>query len=168
MRRYNMKSVGLVESTLLTLLGMILWIPLAIVRLWLVILGIPAILLSLVGDGSRNTPSIWTFWIEASETPAKYATSRWGKFYWWAIRNPTRGLKKVFKQPIPEIQPNPDRIVRSPTGPVSASRWMQSGIYWEYWYLRRVGKEYFEFRIGWKFVDGNDEFFPTIQIRKGG
>ena len=97
---------------------------------------------------------------------------RWAKFWWFAIRNPTPGWIGLWKQPMPEGRPNPDQIVRTPSyRKRSASRWMlyeaRYFMYWEYWYLRRIswGKyKFFEIRIGWKFVDGNEEFFPTIQF----
>ena len=74
----------------------------------------------------------------------------------------------MFKQPAPETKPNPDDKVRSPHPiVVSAHRYTRHGLFVEYWYLRRVGEKFFEFRIGWKFVDGNDEFFPTFQFRIG-
>jgi len=151
-----------------TILGLLVWVPIALIRVALIIIGWLVIPLSLVADGAKRTPTIWKFWADAVATPAYYSTSRWGKYWWWGFRNPTPGLKNVFKQPIPEVHPNPDRIVRDRRGPDSAHRWMSHGIYWEYWYLREVGDRYFEFRIGWKFVDGNDEFFPTLQLRLGG
>lgn len=99
---------------------------------------------------------------------ALYNDDRFRCFWWMAIRNPTLGLAGVFRQPVPEVKPNPDNIVRDPNGPVSASRFMHHGWYAEFWYLRRIkSDEFFEFRIGWKFVDGNDEFFPTFQLRRG-
>mgnify|MGYP001819445351 CR=1 FL=1 len=88
---------------------------------------------------------------------------RFAKFWWFAIRNPVEGLDGKLKQPIPEVQPNPDKLVRG--GEVrKASRFMQSGIFWEYWFLKKSGGHYFEFRIGWKFVDGNSAFVPTFPI----
>ena len=96
--------------------------------------------------------------------------SIWKSYVEMAWRNPTNGMSGWFKQPIPENKPNPDEIVRN-VGSLAADRWMQSGLYWEYWYLRRIdwkigSKQYrwFEIRFGWKFVDGNTEFFPTLQF----
>ena len=89
--------------------------------------------------------------------------------YWencW--RNPTPYLRGIFKQPIPEEHPNPDKRVRTMGDPV-ATRVMVSGPYIEYWKLsKRYNKKhpYFETRIGWKFVDGDDTFWPTLQIHK--
>lgn len=93
-------------------------------------------------------------------------SNRWSSFWWMAVRNPTLGLAGLVKQPILEPRPNPDQRVRN-NGERGASRWLRDGLFSEYWYLRKVGKKYFEFRIGWKFVDGNDEFFPTVQFRVG-
>lgn len=97
---------------------------------------------------------------------------RFAKFWWMAIRNPVEGLDHRIKQPIREARPNPDELVRNGemhNGALvkheSATRFMQEGVFWEYWYLKRRGKDkYFEFRIGWKFVDGNQDFVPTIQL----
>jgi len=153
-----------------TFMGLLLFVPIACIRAALWIIGWIATAISLVADGQHHTPRMWKMWADAAATPAAYSTSRWRKYVWWAWRNPTRGLKGVFKQPIPEVQPNPDNLVRpSMSRHKYASRWMSHGIYWEYWYLRKLepGK-YFEFRFGWKFVDGNDEFFPTLQLRIGG
>jgi hypothetical protein len=85
--------------------------------------------------------------------------------YWensW--RNPTPYLRSVFRQPEPEVKPNPDLIVR--TGiKRKASRLMESGLYIEYWSLSAMDNgKFWEFRIGWKFVDGEDTFWPTLQL----
>ncbi len=108
---------------------------------------------------------------------AEAQTSLWKSYVEMAFRNPTNGMAGWFEQPVPEFRPNPDFLVRF-GHKASASRWTKEGIYWEYWYLRSIdfhmpswvplfgGKHYkwFEFRIGWKFVDGNLEFFPTFQL----
>lgn len=148
--------------------GILFFILVAFARLILWVLGWFFVAFSLVGDGQHTTSKMWRMWANVQHTPAEYATSRWKKYVWWAWRNPTPGWIGKWEQPILETRPNPDKIVRDDdwTGD-GASRWMQSGLYWEYWYLRRinVGKyRFFEFRIGWKFVDGNDEFFPTLQF----
>ena len=145
------------------LAGIPYFLVVAAFRLMLVIIGWFIVPLTLLADGAKRTPRLYRMWADAEHTPAAYATSRWKKYVWWAWRNPTPGLKGKFKQPIPEVHPNPDKTVRSGQKR-SDSRWLQSGIYWEYWYLRKAGSKFFEFRIGWKFVDGNDEFFPTLQI----
>lgn len=150
-----------------TFMGILFFVPLLVLRLVLIMLGLVAVPISMLGDGKYRTPWMWKLWANAVATPAAYTTSTWKKIWWWAVRNPTTGLTSLLKQPIPEVQPNPDRTVRGNTGGQSDYRWMQSGIFWEFWYLRRVGDKYFEFRIGWKFVDGNEEFFPTIQCRLG-
>lgn len=90
--------------------------------------------------------------------------SRFYKFWWMAIRNPLEGLDSLLTQPVPETHPNPDRTVRVQRWKKD-SRFMQHGIFWEYWSLRRMKNgKYWEFRIGWKFVDGNDDFVPTFQL----
>lgn len=113
---------------------------------------------------------LWTIYFiftALAQSLIVFDKDRWNLYWWNAVRNPTPGLADMLEQPIREVQPNPDRIVRAGTAD-SAHRWMASGIFWEYWYLRRVSDDkYFEFRIGWKFVDGNAEFFPAIQFRIG-
>jgi len=143
----------------------------AIIRLALVIVGWFFVPLMLLSDGFHRTSGLWTpIWGDAAEVPASYSKSRWTKYVWMAWRNPTNGMKHWWEQPIPEVQPNPDRLIRGYPGAIaekSASRFMASDLFWEYWWMRRIswGKyRYFEFRIGWKFVDGNEEFFPTIQL----
>ena len=102
----------------------------------------------------------------------------WKGYVEMAWRNPTNGMKEWWTQPIKELRPNPDQTVRGWVDDDGFyneykydDRWMLHGIYWEYWYMRQIdwtfrGKHYkwFEFRIGWKFVDGNKEFFPTLQF----
>lgn len=148
-------------------LAILLWLPAAFIRAIIWALGVTiCVPLSLIGDGRYWTPWILLLWADAAMTPAPYNSSRWGIYVWNAWRNPTPGLIAVWKQPVPEVMPNPDHLVRV-TGYKSADRWMFHGLYWEYWYLRSIswGKyKWFEFRIGWKFVDGNDEFFPTLQL----
>lgn len=150
------------------MLGIILWVVAGSLRAVLIVLGWLFVPISLLGGGERQTPKMWRMWADAESTPAAYATSRWLKYVWWAWRNPTPGLIERWQQPIPEVKPNPDNNVRDIGWFGGAdTRWMQHGIYWEYWYLRpiRVGKYlFFEFRVGWKFVDGNNEFFPTFQL----
>jgi hypothetical protein len=91
---------------------------------------------------------------------------RWTKFWWFAIRNPTRGFAAMFTQPILEPRPNPDDLVYKGVQK-SASRFLRHGWQSEFWYLRAVGEKKFEFRIGWKFADGTPGFTPTIQFRYG-
>lgn len=153
----------------------ILWVLTFALRAVLIVLGWVFVPFSLAGDGAKRTPAMWRMWADAEATPAAYATSRWKKYVWWAWRNPTPGLRNKWQQPIPEKHPNPDFWVRPHRAAgndaivvrKSASRYMEHGWFWEYWYMRRIkiGKyRFFEFRIGWKFVDGNDEFFPTFQL----
>ena len=103
---------------------------------------------------------------DRSHIAAAAQESLWKSYVEMAWRNPTNGMSGWFSQPVVEDRPNPDQMVRE-AGFRHDSRWMSHGVYWEYWYLRKIdiGKYgWFEFRIGWKFVDGNDEFFPTIQF----
>lgn len=142
----------------------------ASVRLVLYLIGWVTVALSLVSDGANNTPKCWRMWAQVDHNTEIEKWSRWEKYKWFAFRNPTPGLIDKWQQPIPEPRPNPDQIVRNENRK-STSRWLVHGVYWEYWYLRQIdwklGKKHykwFEFRVGWKFVDGNAEFFPTIQL----
>lgn len=102
------------------------------------------------------------------ETSRTKGLSLWERYLENCWRNPTPYLRDKFKQPIPEIKPNPDDLVRSGKQH-KAVRKMQSGIFVEYWSLSRITSgrwkdRYWEFRIGWKFVDGDDTFWPTFQV----
>lgn len=99
-----------------------------------------------------------------------YDKDKWSKFWWMGIRNPVEGLDSTVQQPIPERKPNPDELVRGRMAYTKkAIRFMQHGFYWEYWSLSKIESgpfkdKYWEFRIGWKFVDGNSDFVPTFQL----
>lgn len=152
-----------------------LFTPIATLRVGLIIIGWVFVALLLLGDGIHRTPPLWRpFW--NVETIRKQFRDKgyWAKYVEMAWRNPTNGMAGWIKQPIPEKKPNPDHNVRV-KGWEADSRFMRSGWFWEYWYLRDAnlklpkwlgGRHYkwFEFRIGWKYVDGNDEFFPTFQL----
>jgi hypothetical protein len=146
----------------------LIWLAAFAMRFVLMVAGVFLVLFSLAGDGQRQTPKMWRWFGRAEDVPVSYGTSRWRKYVWMAWRNPLEGLDSTLKQPVPEKHPNPDYLVRSLKGK-SASRFMKHGIFWEYWYLRRSivlrgAQRYFEFRIGWKFVDGNKDFVPTLQF----
>jgi hypothetical protein len=103
-------------------------------------------------------------------TPRTKGLNTWELYVENSWRNPTPYLRGVFKQPIPEDHPNPDHKVRTDKLEY-AERTMVSGPYIEYWTLEmnddsRWFKDhpYWETRIGWKFVDGDDTFWPTIQF----
>jgi len=152
-------------------LSILLWFPAIAVRLSLVALGLPAVFLGLIADGAYQTPKMWRLWGSSDDIPDWWkdekGTSRWAKWWWMAIRNPTQGFNKLIKQPILEPRPNPDDLVYSGKQK-SAYRWLRHGLFSEYWYLRSIKAERkFEFRIGWKFADGTPGFVPTIQIRYG-
>lgn len=138
-----------------------------LIRVPLIIFGLFWVFLSVLGDGYKWTPWMFPFFADAESTPKPFSESRGGVWWYWAVRNPTRGLGTLFTQPIPEPHPNPDKIVRSGEAE-RASRYI-SGLQPEYWYLRKAGDEYFEFRVGWKYTTGGRiDFYPTIQFRKGG
>jgi hypothetical protein len=145
-------------------------------RIILIALGWVTVGLSVLGNGHRQTPRIWRIWANSEEVlrqgwqPAD--ASRWDMYVEMAWRNPTMGLRDKLKQPIPEVQPNPDFLVRTGKQNV-ATRVMTYDYYFEFWRLSRFSKpllgkwNYFEIRVGWKFVDessGQDTFYPTIQL----
>ena len=143
----------------------LIWIAAFALRAVLIVAGWFLVPISVING---RTPYLLRWFGDVKVLPPPWhGTSKWKQYTWYAWRNPTNGLKAKLRQPIPENKPNPDNIVRGPFPKKSASRFMVHGIFWEYWYLRTIdiGKyKFFEFRIGWKFVDGNDEFFPTIQL----
>ena len=153
------------------LFGILIWIILTICVIPLYLLGFLAVPMGLVADGAYSTPWLWTFWGKVEDIPNwwydRAGTSRWSKFWWMQIRNPMQGLKRLAEQPCDALHPNPDELVRAPGGPVSASLWTSHGIFWEYWYMREIKGEFFEFRIGWRFGDTKANFSPTWQLRWG-
>lgn len=194
------------------LIGYPAWAVAFLGRFVLMAVGVTLTAFSLVSDGEKRTPAMWSWLIGNSAdaptfTPPKWSygyvplmvalswygyfnwhplvaiyfifntigsalivssATKWSKFWWMAIRNPVEGLDSILTQPIPERMPNPDETVRNGYT-MKAVRKMQSGIFWEYWSLSRIESgrwkgRYWEFRIGWKFVDGNKDFVPTIQF----
>lgn len=103
-------------------------------------------------------PPIWY------ETERTKGMNIWDLYVENSWRNPTPYLRGVFKQPIPEVKPNPDDLVRNDVWVSNADRTMVSGPYIEYWSLSNWRDRYWEFRIGWKFVDGEETFWPTLQL----
>ena len=147
------------------ILGIPIWLLAFVLRLVLMFFGLFGVLFSLLGKGAYHTPWMWRWCatIEYEEERSKDWTRTY-KWYFFAIRNPLEGMDGLIKQPVPEVRPNPDVNVRFENWP-SDSRFMQHGIFWEYWYLRKLKSgKFFEFRIGWKFVDGNKDFVPTFQL----
>ncbi len=109
----------------------------------------------------------WIFPIHIGyDTPRTNGLNLWERYVENCWRNPTPYLRGIFKQPIPEVKPNPDDKARLPGWPegVAAIRKMEEGPYIEYWSLQKWRDRYWEFRIGWKFVDGDDTFWPTLQF----
>lgn len=140
------------------------WIAASLIRLFFIVVGWVLWPLLLLADGKNSTPRLYRWFGNAADVPASHNKNRWTKYVWLAWRNPVEGLDGLLTQPIPEELPNPDGIVRL-THKRSYSRWMEHGIFWEYWSLRKMSNgKYWEFRIGWKFVDGNEDFVPTFQI----
>ena len=164
-------------NQVLAALGIILWLPCAVLRVLLLVIGWFFVPLTLVAAGARNTPPLWRpVYGDIADAPAQYRANRWKSYVWMAWRNPTGGLMGFPQFKLPEPRPNPDQMVRNENR-LAASRWMQNSIFWEYWYIRQIdwtipewvpklgGKQYkwFEFRIGWKFSDGEESFLPVIQ-----
>lgn len=148
----------------------VVYIAAATVRLVFIVVGWFFVPLTLISDGGYRTPPLWRpVYGNVEEIPQAAKKNRWTKYVEMAWRNPVTGLDAMIAQPMPEQHPNPDAIVRKGTS-VDASRFMADDLFWEYWYLRRVVIKrfgyvrFFEFRIGWKFVDGNDDFVPTLQF----
>jgi len=142
-----------------------IWIIAVILRFALIVVGWFFVPLTLVADGARRTPPLWRYLFgNVEDIPAKAKKNRWTKYVEMAWRNPLTGLDALIKQPRPEKHPNPDHIVRLGYAK-KAARYMSDGIFWEYWSLRKLKSgKYWEFRIGWKFVDGNEDFVPTLQV----
>jgi len=152
---------------ILLILGIILWIPLALLRFALMIPAAVLVFFSLLADGAYRTPPMWRPIIgNVEDIPAKAKKNRWTKWVEMSWRNPLTGFDSWLKQPIPEVHPNPDKLVRGPKPSMfKATRFMQHGIFWEYWSLSAMKNgKFWEFRIGWKFVDGNEDFVPTFQL----
>lgn len=143
------------------LITIILWIPALAIKLLLALIGLVAVPLTkpsnpIWGNNEHPVPPHW-FMPEKKEKLRDYV--------WRAIRNPVNNVRYLFEQPEPSIVSgvmDPDDAVRSGTVK-SAARWIRSGVYSEYWYLRRKGDKFFEFRIGWKFSDVPG-FAPTLQL----
>lgn len=102
------------------------------------------------------------------KTPRTEGMNLWELYLENCWRNPTPYLRNKFTQPVAEHRPNPDELVRG-GHQQKATRLMESGRYIEYWSLSRIRSgpwagRYWEFRIGWKFVDSDDTFWPTLQV----
>jgi len=146
------------------LFQILIWLTAATLRFTLMTIGWVFIPLTLISDGAKRTPPLWRWFGNSADVPESHNKNRWTKYVWMAWRNPLEGLDSTLKQPIPEKMPNPDETVRMLKKPAD-SRFMEHGIFWEYWYLRALKSgKYFEFRVGWKFVDGNSDFVPTFQL----
>lgn len=149
----------------MNILSVIIWGPALGTKLLFIIIGLVAV------PVTSNTHPIWGN-NEDPEAPKWFKPEwpGWFRQYWWrAIRNPANNLRYLIDEPTEYDfawgMVNPDEAVRD-QGNERAYRFVRAGLYSEYWYLKRVGDEYFEFRIGWKF-SGVPGFAPTFQLRKG-
>ena len=140
---------------------LVVWPVSAALKLLLFFPSMLGVFLSVLGDGWKRTPWLWTWCADAMNTPSKYQ-SRWGVFYFWAIRNPVKCMT------LP--QPWTGKIRQY--GAIDES---QPGFQWRYrWagYLdsfrivwgkpSNKGKK--EFYIGWKIGSPSPNKF-TIQFR---
>jgi len=149
--------------------GIIVWLLAMLARFVFIVIGWFFVPLTLVADGAERTPPLWRpVYGNVEDIPEAAKKNRWTKYVEMAWRNPTTGLDSLFTQPLWEVKPNPDDVVRSGARRFD-QRFMQAGLFWEYWFLYAIKNgpwkgRYFEFRIGWKFVDGNEDFTPTIQF----
>lgn len=140
--------------------ALIEWTLSAVVKLPLFLIGLFAVAFSVVGDGYRRTPAMWRFWADAIVTPPKYYT-RWGVYYYWAIRNPVRGM--VLEHPATFQQVG--GIDESMAGFQWRYRW--SGPFDSFritWGPPRSDKGKREFYIGWK-LGSKSPFKFTVQLR---
>ena len=151
------------KSAMLLLPRIAVWLAAGLLRFVFAALGWFVVPFTLIGSGDKMTHHWFTWFGNSALVPLSHSKNRWTKYVWMAWRNPLEGLDGTLVQPIPEFTPNPDMMVRTSVQR-SDHRWMAHRIFWEYWYLRRMGKKFFEFRVGWKFVDGNEDFVPTFQL----
>lgn len=150
---------------ILNVVSVLLWIPAMLARVVFILLGLVAV--PFTGPEHR----IWGNY----EDPTARSWYRpnapeWFRNYMWrAVRNPANNLRYRFKQPAfyDSVAGAPDvdkRVYYG--GHRSAWRWTRAGLYSEFWYLRQVGDQKFEVRIGWKF-SGVPGFMITSQVRLG-
>ena len=145
-------------------LSIVLWIPALAVKLLLALVGVVIVPFTkpdnpIYGNNEHPTAPDWY-----REGQPEW----WRDYVWRALRNPVNNIRYLIDEPDVAKGPNPDEVVRN--GTKSASRWLRSGLFSEYWYMRRINwairgtwYKYFEFRIGWKF-SGVPGFAPTIQL----
>jgi len=147
-----------------TILSILLWAPAIAIKILLALLGLVVVPFTdsdnpIYGNNEHPTPPKWY-------RPGQ--PEWWRDYVWRAIRNPVNNLRYYFDEPEPEVikgHPNPDNAVRK-EGRKSAHRFTRASLYSEYWYLRKTGDRFLEFRVGWKF-SGVPGFAPTIQLRYG-
>ena len=152
---------------MLNTLSVILWVPAFAVKLALALVGVVIVPLT------STTNPIWGN-NEHPVAPNWYRPAEpewWRDYVWRAWRNPVNNLRYIIDEPVPDTVTgmiDPESFVRANLHKgVRASRFIRSGLYSEYWYLRATkDREVFEFRAGWKF-SGVPGFAPTLQLRKG-
>lgn len=183
---------------LANLLSILLWLPALAVKLALAAIGLVVVPFThpfknpIYGNREHPVPPLWfvpwpTRMIDLHLPEKEWVwelRDRLEDYIWRAIRNPVNNLRYYFEEPEPDyvaaesnssyargalLQPsfNPDWVVRQ-TADSWAWRFVRSGLFSEFWYLRYSERfdRYFEFRIGWKF-SGVPGFAPTIQLRFG-
>ena len=84
---------------------LITWTLFVVIKFALVLIGLPAVFLGLMGDGRHRTPKIWRFWGVVEDIPewwyARAGTTLRAKWWWMAIRNPVQGLRLP---PAPQVE----------------------------------------------------------------
>jgi len=174
------------------ILGVIAWIPFAIAKVVLALLGLPLCLLLTTGKRPRwlfiyhgGIPIEGWWWTYRNNSEK----SRWFLTWWWyAIRNPVEGWKKVFKHPERFTEFNRWETVhgasnspRPPVEPMESLPMLEAGITkWVRW--RRSGwrlsyrklvvpptgePQYREIYFGWKLGTSPPDLDFAMQYRKG-
>lgn len=136
--------------------ALVQWTFWGAVKFVLFLIGIPAVFLSLLGDGRTATPKMWRMWAQIDHYNLTRIDGRtaninnwsfWKKYWWFAFRNPVGGMSSWFDAPVPsEIKQR---------GSIDES---QPGFQWRY----RYSGWFDSFRIAWGDPDpskGKNEFY---------
>ena len=153
------------RNVLLDLISIPLWIAPAVVKGLVFLVGVVVVPFTkpdhpIFGNNEDPVPRAWY----------RPGQPEWFRDYMWRAWRNGGGNNLRFLFTEPEIDSwygilNLEPQVRS--GVVkSGYRFARAKLYSEYWYMRKIGNEFFEFRLGWKF-SGVPGFFFTAQLRKG-
>lgn len=141
-------------------LALPIWALSAVLKLALLLPSALGVAFSVAGDGWKRTPWLWRWCADAEAVPGAYK-SRWGVFYFWAIRNPV----KVLALPPVTMYSQWGDIDESLPG--TQLRWRSSGWLDSFrivWGEPRAHEGKREFYIGWKLGSPSPNKF-TIQLR---